>query len=448
MTQMIATSSIKAIVGTGATGLSVARFLARQGQPFVLFDSRENPPGLARITREFPDAKVRLGALDAQELSLADEVIVSPGIALNSPGLAEAAAAGTPLIGDIELFLRYARAPLVAITGSNAKSTVTTLVGQMALEAGIKVAVGGNLGTPALDLLDDGNELYVLELSSFQLEAISRLGAKVATILNVSPDHLDRYDNLQAYHAAKLRVYLGAEQVVVNRKDILTHPPLSVGARPIFFGGPAEFNTFGLIEDNNETWLAWQFEKLMPASDLKIKGTHNLDNALAALALGHAVGIPHTSMVQTLKSFAGLPHRCEWVANHRGVDFFNDSKGTNVGAALAAIRGLARAPAKLVLIAGGEGKGGDFTQLRSAIKNEVRTLVLIGRDAQLVAEAQSPDTPIIFAESMNDAVAKAYAVAQPGDAVLLSPACASFDMFNGYVDRGEKFCAAVRGLSS
>jgi UDP-N-acetylmuramoylalanine--D-glutamate ligase len=445
---MIATSSIKAIVGTGATGLSVARFLARQGQPFVLFDTRKNPPNLARLTREFPDVKLRLGALDAQELLLADEVIVSPGIAVSTPALAAVAAAGIPLIGDIELFVRHARAPLVAITGSNAKSTVTTLVGQMAKDAGIKVAVGGNLGTPVLDLLDDSKELYVLELSSFQLETVSRLDAKVATILNLSPDHMDRYDSLQAYHAAKLRVYFGAENIVVNRNDVLTHPPLAAGAKPIFFGGAAEFRTFGLIPDAGEIWLAWQFEKLLPASALKIKGTHNLDNALAALALGHAAGIPLASMVQTLKDFAGLPHRCEWVASHKGVDFFNDSKGTNVGATLAAIKGLARAPAKLVLIAGGEGKGGDFAQLSAAVSEQVRTLVLIGRDARLIADAQAPEVQVVYANSMDEAVARAYGAAQPGDAVLLSPACASFDMFSGYVERGEKFCEAVRGLSS
>jgi UDP-N-acetylmuramoylalanine--D-glutamate ligase len=229
---------------------------------------------------------------------------------------------------------------------------------------------------------------------------------------------------------------------------VLTHPPLAAGAKPIFFGGAAEFRTFGLIPDAGEIWLAWQFEKLLPASALKIKGTHNLDNALAALALGHAAGIPLASMVQTLKDFAGLPHRCEWVASHKGVDFFNDSKGTNVGATLAAIKGLARAPAKLVLIAGGEGKGGDFAQLSAAVSEQVRTLVLIGRDARLIADAQAPEVQVVYANSMDEAVARAYGAAQPGDAVLLSPACASFDMFSGYVERGEKFCEAVRGLSS
>lgn len=447
MAQMIATSSVKAIIGTGITGLSVARFCARQQQPFILFDTRLQPPALADIRAEFPDVALELGPLNAESLLLADEVIISPGLTVNDPAIAAAKAAGISVVGDIELFVRHAKAPIVAITGSNAKSTVTTLVGEMAVEAGIKVAVGGNLGTPALDLLDDSIELYVMELSSFQLETVNRLGAKVATILNISADHLDRYPDMRAYHAAKLRVYYGAEQVVFNRNDILTRPPLAQGAKPITFGGPAEFNHFGVMEEEGEAWLAWQFQPLLPARELMIRGKHNLDNALAALALGRAAGIPMTAMITALKKFRGLKHRCEWVANKKGVDFFNDSKGTNIGATVAAIHGLVNAPAQLVLIAGGEGKGADFRELAPVVSGNVRALVLIGRDALQIEVALTGITKIVHANSMQDAVAKAYSAAEVGDSVLLSPACASFDMFKNYGDRGEQFCAAVEALS-
>ena len=445
---MIATSKVKAIIGTGVTGLSVARFLVKQGQAFVLLDTRAQPPNLAQIKKEFPHVLVETGELKTETLLLADEIIASPGVAVATPAIVEARAAGIPVVGDIELFVRYARAPIVAITGSNAKSTVTTLVGEMAAQAGLKVAVGGNLGTPALDLLRDDIELYVMELSSFQLETVSKLNAKVATILNISADHLDRYPSMQAYHAAKLRVYFGAEKIVVNRNDVLTHPPLATGVKPITFGGGAEFNNFGVIQEQGEDYLAWQFQPLMPVSQLKIRGKHNVDNALAALALGQAAGLPLPAMVETLKTFAGLPHRCEWVTAIKGVEFFNDSKGTNIGATVAAIKGLARPPAKLVLIAGGDGKGANFAELAPAIDDQVRAVVLIGRDAPQIAAAIEGKSKIIFATSMTDAVNKSFEHAHAGDAVLLSPACASFDMFKNYVDRGQQFCAAVRELAS
>lgn len=448
MAELIASSKLKAVIGTGITGLSVARFLARLQQPFMLFDTRLQPPHLESIQQEFAGVSLQLGELNAESLLLADEIIVSPGLATSEPAFAAARAAGIPIIGDIELFVRHARAPIVAITGSNAKSTVTTLVGEMAKAAGLKVAVGGNLGTPALDLLADDVQLYVMELSSFQLETVSRLGAKVATILNISADHLDRYPNMQAYHAAKLRVYYGAEQLVFNRHDPLTQPPLAQNAKPITFGGPAEFNHFGVMEEGGETWLAWQFTPLLRASELRIRGKHNIDNALAALALGKCAGLPMDAMLQTLREFRGLPHRCEWVTSKNSVDFFNDSKGTNIGATIAAVQGLARPPAQLVLIAGGEGKGADFRELVPALIGTVRTLVLIGRDAPLIEAAVAGQVPIIHAKDMLTAVQLAYQAAQPGDAVLLSPACASFDMFENYADRGRKFCAAAEAMAS
>ncbi len=448
MSELIATSGTRAIVGTGATGLSVARFLAARGERFVLLDTRTNPPNLAQIQREFSDVPLELGELRQDTLQLADEIVLSPGVPKNTPAIVAAEQTGVPVIGDIELFARHARAPLVAITGTNAKSTVTTLVGEMAAAAGLRVAVGGNLGTPALELLDDAVELYVLELSSFQLETVGRLNARVAAILNVSGDHLDRYDSIREYHAAKQRIYLGAQQMVINRQDLLTHPPLAVDSKPISFGGPAEFGNFGILHEGERTWLAYQFEPLLPVEELKMSGAHNLDNALAALAIGHAAGLPMAAMLQVLREFSGLPHRCQKVTEIDGVEFFDDSKGTNVGATLAAIRGLAREPAKLVLIAGGQGKGGDFSRLAGVAEKHLRAAVLIGEDAPLLEKVLKPVVTTRRADTMDDAVAQARQLALPGDAVLLSPACASFDMFSGYRQRGEAFVAAVRGLSS
>ncbi len=448
MSQMIATSKVKAVIGTGITGLSVARFLAAQQQAFVLLDTRATPPNLDKVQQEFPGITIECGELNLHTLLACDEIIVSPGVAVATPAIEQAKNAGVPVVGDIELFVRYAKAPIVAITGSNAKSTVTTLVGEMAKAAGIKVAVGGNLGTPALELLDDAIELYVMELSSFQLETVTKLNAKVATILNISADHLDRYDNMRAYILAKLRVYFGAENIVVNRKDVLTHPPFAAGVKPIYFGGKADFGSFGLTEENGEEYLAKNLTPLMPSRELKIRGRHNVDNALAALALGDAAGIPMEAMLTALKNFKGLKHRCEFVATKNGVEFYNDSKGTNIGSTLAAVQGLARNPQQLIVILGGEGKGQDFTELAPVLKTINSQVVLIGRDAPIIEQAVSGVTTITHAANMQDAVNKAFSLAKSGDAVLLSPACASFDMFKNYEDRGEKFCAAVQELNA
>lgn len=446
MSQLIATSKVKAIIGTGVTGLSVARFLAAQQQAFVLLDTRTSPPNLAQVQQEFPGVTIECGELNLHTLLACDEIIVSPGVAVATPAIEQARAAGIPVVGDIELFGRYARAPIVAITGSNAKSTVTTLVGEMAKAAGINVAVGGNLGTPALELLHDDVELYVMELSSFQLETVTKLNAKVATILNISADHLDRYDNMRAYILAKLRVYFGAEHIVVNRNDVLTQPPFAAGAKPIYFGGKADFGSFGLMRLDGVEFLCKNLMPLMASSELRIRGRHNIDNALAALALGDAAGIPMNAMLSILKTFAGLPHRCEFVAEKNGVEFYNDSKGTNIGATLAAIQGLARDSQQLIVILGGEGKGQDFTELATALRTLNSRVVLIGRDAPLIEQALADAAPVVNAGSMRDAINKAFGLANSGDAVLLSPACASFDMFKNYEDRGEQFCIAVREL--
>jgi UDP-N-acetylmuramoylalanine--D-glutamate ligase len=443
LSQMIATNNVKAIIGTGITGLSVARFLAKKGQAFVLMDTRENPPGLEKIKQEFPDVKVQTGQLNLTSLLACSEIVLSPGVAQSTPEIIAAKNSGIPVVGDIELFSRYAKAPIVAITGSNAKSTVTTLVGEMAKSAAIKVAVGGNLGTPALDLLADDIQLYVMELSSFQLETVSKLNAKVATILNISADHLDRYNNMREYILAKMRVYFGAEHIVVNRNDLLTHPPLAQGVKPIQFGGAADFGSFGLIKENGQEYLAKNLTPLMPANELKIRGRHNIENALAALALGDAAGIPMDAMIATLKSFTGLRHRCEFVAQIRGVEFYNDSKGTNIGATLAAIKGLARNPKQLIVILGGEGKGQDFSELVPALKDINLRAVLIGRDAPLIAAAIEKTVSVVHASSLQNAIEQSLSLSKEGDAVLLSPACASFDMFKNYEDRGEQFCRLV-----
>ena len=445
---LIASDHFRIVVGLGKSGMSLVRFLARQGLPFAVVDTRASPPELATLREQFPQVEVRCGELDVDFLCRASELLISPGLAIATPALQAAAARGVKLSGDIELFARYAKAPIVAITGSNAKSTVTTLVGEMAAAAGKKVAVGGNLGTPALDLLSDKIELYVLELSSFQLETTEQLNAEVATCLNISEDHMDRYADLQAYHLAKHRIFRGARQVVVNRDDALSRPLVADQLPCWFFGlGKPDFKRFGLLEENGEKCLGYQFAALLPVRELKIRGAHNQSNALAALALGHAVGLPFEPMLQTLKQFAGLPHRCQWVGEHDAVSYYDDSKATNVGAALAAIEGLgADIPGKLVLIAGGDGKGADFSALKSPVGKFCRAVLLLGRDAELLAAALGDAAPLIRVKTLEEAVQRATEVAEAGDAVLLSPACASLDMFKNFEERGRLFAQAVEGL--
>ncbi|WP_068829580.1 UDP-N-acetylmuramoyl-L-alanine--D-glutamate ligase [Pseudomonas sp. BMS12] len=445
---LIASDQFRIVVGLGKSGMSLVRFLAQQGVRFAVADTRANPPELATLQRDYPEVEVRCGELDVDFLCRASELYVSPGLALATPALREAAARGVKMSGDIDLFTRYAKAPIVAITGSNAKSTVTTLVGEMAAAAGKKVAVGGNIGTPALDLLSDEVELYVLELSSFQLETTERLGAEVATCLNISEDHMDRYAGMAQYHLAKHRIFRGAKQVVVNRDDALSRPLIADQVPCWSFGlGKPDFKRFGLIEEGGEKYLAFQFETLMPTAELKIRGAHNQSNALAALALGHAVGLPFAAMLDTLRHFAGLPHRCQWVRERHGVGYYDDSKATNVGAALAAIEGLgADIAGKLVLIAGGDGKGADFSALKAPVAKFCRAVVLLGRDAELLAEALADGAALVRVKTLDEAVQRAATLAEPGDAVLLSPACASLDMFKNFEERGRLFALAAEGL--
>lgn len=448
MAELIASSRTTVVVGLGATGLSVARHLARCGERFIVVDSRVDPPGLGELARDLPQVPVELGDINAATLCSVEQLVVSPGLALAHPALQQAIAAGVAVSGDIQLFADAVRAPIIAITGSNGKSTVTTLVGEMAVAAGLNVGVGGNLGVPALDLLDDSRDLYVLELSSFQLELVSRLGAQVACVLNVSPDHMDRYADIQSYHAAKHRIFSAVSQVVVNRADPLSHPLVPPGVKQWSFGlDRPDFKGFGVIAVDGQEWLAFERQALMPVADVAMWGRHNLANGLAALALGHAAGLPMETMLATLKTFRGLPHRCEQVADKNGVVWINDSKATNVGAAVAAIEGVAGAGADVVLLAGGQGKGQDFAPLGKAARGRVRLAIVIGEDASQLAEALRGHCDVLYATSLSAAVQTAAEASRTGEKVLLSPACASFDMFKGFADRGEQFVRVVEALS-
>ncbi len=457
--QLIGSSCNRLIIGLGKTGLSCARYLHQQGLPFAMMDTRENPPGVSVCREEFADVPLHLGGFNEQWLMAADELVVSPGIALAEPAIARAIEHGATAIGDIELFCRAVEKPVVAITGSNGKSTVTTLVGEMARQAGLKVAVGGNIGTPALDLLADENaDVYVLELSSFQLETTYSLRAAAATVLNLSADHMDRYPTLIDYHQAKQRIYRGCATAVFNREDPLTTPLLPVSAGAITFtSGTPDLGQMGLLTNETGVWLSKGMNKLINTRELKLKGRHNFTNALAALALGEALGLTMDAMLTALRAFPGLPHRCQWVGEFQGVSWFNDSKATNVGAAVAAIEGLGndlpgsgsqaspeKASGKIVLIAGGEGKGAEFSGLQPAVERYVSHLVLIGRDGADIAQAVQGSTTIHWAETLSEAVKQSAALANSGDAVLLAPACASFDMFDSFEQRGEEFVRLVQ----
>lgn len=450
--QLIASSQLTIIIGLGITGMSAARYLKRKNIPFMVVDSRQAPANIEVFKEKFPDVAVELGDLNISTILNASEIVVSPGMSLQIPALKAAAEAGISIVGDIELFAREVTHPVIAITGSNAKSTVTSLVGEMAIASGFTPAVGGNIGIPVLDLLDDESfDIFVLELSSFQLETTYSLKAKVATVLNVSLDHMDRYDSLMSYHQAKQRIYRYAEHVLINRQDVLTHPPLAKNAVVSSFGNDRpDMNGFGLMPSQGELCLAYQFKPLMPVSELLIKGKHNAVNALAALALGTAAGFTLDSMLATLKTYKGLAHRCEYVKSIANVHYINDSKATNVGATLAAIEGFADDGngQNIILIAGGDGKGADFSPLKPAVQQHVRLLVLIGRDAENLQVAVTGVSEYEYAETLSDAVTIAHARANSGDVVLLSPACASFDMFSGFEDRGEQFVHCVERLSA
>lgn len=431
------------IVGLGKTGLSCARFLSARNVPLLVVDNRAAPPELARLRAELPEVEVQLGAFDEATFIASHEIVLSPGVSLRTPAIAAAVAAGVPVIGDIDLFARNINVPVLAITGSNGKSTVTALLNEILLVAGKRVAMGGNIGTPALALIDESDEpdFYVLELSSFQLETTHALNAVAAAILNLSPDHLDRYDDVDHYLKAKQRIFRGDGTVIWNRDDeVLSQLDLSGRTGCSFGMDEPDDNDFGIRHDAGVSYLAKGSRLIMAVDQLALKGAHNIANALAAVALADSVGIAEAAIVTALKQFSGLPHRMQWVAEKHGVSWFNDSKGTNVGATVAALRGL---DGKVVLIAGGVGKGADFSPLKSVLAEKARAVVLMGQDARLIEAAIGDVTTIIRVDSMAAAVAQAATLAQPGDTVLLSPACASFDMFSGFEARGDAFVAAV-----
>ncbi|MCU7959171.1 MAG: UDP-N-acetylmuramoyl-L-alanine--D-glutamate ligase [gamma proteobacterium symbiont of Bathyaustriella thionipta] len=432
------------ILGMGKTGLSIASFLAARGESFDVMDSREQPPSLAEFARLFEQARLYSGGFDERVLESISRIIVSPGIALSHAFFRQAAERGIEVMGDVELFARYVQAPVVAITGSNGKSTVTSLLGEMARCAGIPVAVGGNLGEPALSLLQDDRQLYVLELSSFQLETTRSLRPAAAVVLNISPDHLDRHVSLHAYKTAKQAVYRQAAVCLCNRQD--EQASALAGHCNRSFGSDASADQFGLVERQEKIWLARGAQALLKVNDLKLQGAHNHTNVLAALALGEAVGLPMDAMLQAARNFAPLPHRCQYVVECHQVRYIDDSKATNVGAVVAALKGLAASSkGRILLIAGGEAKENDFSELVAATRQYCRRVILIGRDAPLLAQAIDRELSHLSA-SLEAAVKQAAAEAKAQDVVLLSPACASFDMFENYQQRGDCFAAAARAV--
>ncbi len=465
------------VVGLGDTGLSCVRWLLAQGAEVRATDSRAEPPHAARLREAHPGVALRLGGFRAADFDWAELIVASPGVPVATPEIRAALQAGKPVVGDVELFARAlarSRAKVLAITGSNGKSTVTSLAAHLCRTAGLKTVMAGNIGLPVLDALTEyepqgrvsaqanagaagvkqsgwsqfeaeAPEVYVLELSSFQLETTTSLTPEAATVLNLSEDHMDRYAGMAEYAAAKARIFAGHGVQVLNRDDPLVMAMQRHGHRAYTFGldAPAGFGHWGLLEEGSRKWLAEGNERLLPVDELTLAGLHNAANALAALALCRAIGLPYEPLIQGLRTFKGLPHRVEKVATVEGVTYYDDSKGTNVGATVAALHGFA---CPVVLIAGGDGKGQDFSPLNHAVRH-ARAVVLIGRDAPLIEAAVAGAVPVHRAASLEEAVRLAHAQARAGDAVLLSPACASFDMFRNYVHRAEVFVAAVRALA-
>ncbi|MCW9514845.1 UDP-N-acetylmuramoyl-L-alanine--D-glutamate ligase [Klebsiella michiganensis] len=427
------------IIGLGMTGLSCVDFFMARGVTPRVMDTRVAPAGLDKL----PEAVDRyVGGLNEDWLLTADLIVASPGIALAHPSLSAAADAGVEIVGDIELFCREAQAPIIAITGSNGKSTVTSLVGEMAKAAGLNVGVGGNIGLPVLMLLDPERELYVLELSSFQLETTSSLRAAAATILNVTEDHMDRYPlGLQQYRAAKLRVYENARACIVNADDALTMPVRGVDDRCISFG--VDVGDYHLNRQQGETWLRVKGEKVLNVKEMKISGQHNYSNALAALALADAAGLPRASSLKALTTFTGLAHRFQLVLEHNGVRWINDSKATNVGSTEAALNGL-HLDGTLYLLLGGDGKSADFTPLSRYLTGDNVRLYCFGRDGAQLA-ALRPDVAV-QTETMEQAMRQIAPQVVAGDMVLLSPACASLDQFKNFEQRGDIFTRLAKEL--
>jgi UDP-N-acetylmuramoylalanine--D-glutamate ligase len=430
------------VLGLGKTGVSVVRWLTARGESVTVNDSRSEPPGTEAL-REYGDAvRCNFGGFQESLLGDVNRIIVSPGISRSESIIRAAFGRGIPVIGDIELFASVVAAPVVAVTGTNGKSTVTTLVAEMIRSAGYRVYAGGNLGEPALDLLDRPTpDFYMLELSSYQLESTSGLTTAAAVVLNVSPDHMDRYSDLNDYAAAKSKIYGKSTVAVVNADDPIVVKMDINSAKRV---------SFGLIDTDadytvRDEWVVHHNERIIRVADIRLPGLHNVANALAALALGSAIGLPRNAMTSVLRTFSGLPHRMQVVAEHHGVRYVDDSKGTNVGATVAAVEGLSE---PVVLVAGGDGKGQDFAPLQAAFKGRVKHAILIGRDKEILARSISSVCAVEFAEDMDSAVLAASRAAKSGDIVLLSPACASLDMYKDYAERGNRFAIAAQRLSA
>jgi len=428
------------VVGLGLSGYSTARYLLRHGYRCRVQDTRDVPPYLGKLRAEFDAFEFHAGALTDAMSAWAEVLVVSPGLSVRQAEIQRAAGQGKAVIGDVELFARLADKPVIAITGSNGKSTVTTLVGEMIRADQRKVAVGGNLGTAALDLLEQDAEYYVLELSSYQLETTSSLHPRVATLLNLSEDHLDRYESYAGYVEAKLAVYHNAEICVSNFDDAATRHDM----RDISFSlDPHSDADFRLLEDQG-LWLARRDEAWLQVEQLGISGRHNWANALAAMAIADSLGISKAAIVDALRTFRGIPHRSQWVGEIEGVEWINDSKATNVGAAQASIEGRAR---PVILIAGGQSKGADMSVMADTLKHKVKLVLLLGEDAELLQQAWRDVVPMERVETMREAVQRARQMAVSGDCVLLAPACASFDMYPKFEARGDDFMQCVEELN-
>lgn len=434
------------VLGLGATGISCARFLQAQQIPFVLLDTRESPPNLESVKSQFPNTDIHLGQLPESLLSEVKEIILSPGVARDHPILDGIHKSNIAVIGDIELFLRYAKAPVVAVTGSNGKSTVTSMLGYIVQRLGIQVRIGGNLGEPALSLLDPLAEYYILELSSYQLESIFSLNAVAVTLLNISPDHLDRYPSMENYLKAKQRIFQNNAVAICNKDQSETYRDCDLMQCIYFSEHPPSRGEFGLCQEQGNTYLAFGEKCLLAVSQLKLIGRHNWINALATLALGQAMGLSLDAMIEHLPSFPGLEHRLQWIGQFNGVDFYNDSKATNVGAAIASLQGLAdNITGQIILIAGGDGKAQDFTEMSKAMA-QVKKAIVFGKDAQSLTTTLQSVVEVINVSNLNQAVQQAVLVAESGDAVLLAPACSSLDMYKNFEARGLHFQQCVNEL--
>lgn len=421
------------IIGLGTTGLSCVEFFKDKQANVRVIDTRATPAGADKLPVDIPLHK---GGLNREWLLSSDLIVISPGLALATPEIQEAINAGVEVVGDIELFCREAKAPIIAITGSNGKSTVTSLVSEMVKQAGMRVGMGGNIGVPALSLLKDEYDLYVLELSSFQLETTYSLKAKSATILNVSEDHMDRYDNkLENYRQAKLRIYANAENVVVNAEDQLTYPEKEMQAVSFAENNANYTACNGKLYANGEAIIA--------IDEMLIKGRHNVMNALAAIALAEKAEVPREGIIKALKTYGGLPHRFQAIKTDDGVHWVNDSKATNVGSTVAALHGLEVA-GTLYLLLGGDGKSADFSELKPLINKPNIVCYCFGQDGAELAKLSQQS---VLVETMYQAVEQIRPQLEAGDMVLLSPACASLDQFKNFEQRGDEFMKLAKGIA-